>query len=95
MVIEEGMARSCAVIATPVGDIPAHIKNRVNGFLFSSVLDESVIVEEGVRYLQMLNDDRQLLKDIGTNNKQYAYQHFSIDAFNGRYQQLFKQLRGN
>ncbi len=91
--IEEGMARGCAVIATPVGDIPIHVKNNKNGFLFSSVSDEALIVDEGVDFLALLYKNKKLLKKISENNRKYAYQHFSIEAFNKSYQQLFNQLR--
>jgi glycosyltransferase involved in cell wall biosynthesis len=94
MVIEEGMARSCAVIATPVGDISIHIKNKENGFLFSVVTDEKQIIEEAIQYLTLLANDRQLLKNIGANNKQYAFQHFGIETFRNNYRQLIKQIRG-
>jgi glycosyltransferase involved in cell wall biosynthesis len=92
MVIEEGMARACAVLATPVGDIPVHVINNENGFLFSSVTDDALIVKEGINFLTLLSNDRKLLQDIGERNQEYAVQHFSIEAFNQSYQQLFKQL---
>jgi len=93
MVIEEGMARECAVLATPVGDIPIHVKNGENGFLFSSVTDETLIVKEGVDFLTLLVNDRELLQRMGQKNGEYARLHFDIENFNKSYQQLFKQLR--
>jgi glycosyltransferase involved in cell wall biosynthesis len=93
MVIEEAMARGCVVMATPVGDIPIHIKNKENGFLFSSVADEALIVDEGIDFIALLDKNRKLLKKMGDANVQYAYQNFSIEAFNDSYQQLFNELR--
>jgi glycosyltransferase involved in cell wall biosynthesis len=93
LVVEEGMARGCAVIATPVGDIPVHVKPNENGFLFSTVTDTAVIIEEGVRFISLLANDRQLLKEIEMRNKQYANEHFGLQAFTDYYQQLFKQVR--
>lgn len=92
MVIEEGMARGCAVIATPVGDIPVHVKNNENGFLFSSVASENTIVQEGVAFILLLCKSRDLLGTFESNNIKYANDHFSLETFNQAYQQLFHQL---
>lgn len=92
MVIEEGMARGCAVIATPVGDIPVHVKNNENGFLFSTVANEKTIVQEGVEFILLLCNNRELLATFECNNIKYANEHFSIETFNQAYQQLFHQL---
>lgn len=93
MVIEEGMARGCAVLATPVGDIPIHVKNKTNGFLFTSSTDETLIVKEGIDFLTLLTNNRMMLEEMGDRNINYAVQHFSIHAFNKSYRQLFNQLR--
>ncbi len=95
LVIEEAMARGCAIIATPVGDIPVHLKNEVNGFLFSSVNNEQLIVKEGVDFLTLLCNNKKLLAEMGEKNRQYAQNHFSIQAFNNHYRQLFHQLRNH
>jgi glycosyltransferase involved in cell wall biosynthesis len=92
LVIEEGMSHACAVIATPVGDIPIHVKHNENGFLFSSVWDEAVIVAEGVKFVFLLLKEKALLLQMGETNREYAYSHFSIESFNEKYQQLFKKL---
>lgn len=93
LAIEEGLARACVVIATPVGDIPVHVKNDENGFLFTTVSNTERIVEEGVEYLTLLTNNRNLLKEMSDKNRQYAFEHFSIETFNKQYQQLFNQLR--
>lgn len=95
LVIEEGMARGCAVMATSVGDIPVHIKNVENGLLFSSVKDEATIITEGVEFLSLLCNNKKPLQEMGKRNRQYAYQHFSIEQFNKSYQNLFQQLRSH
>ena len=43
MVVMEAMARGCIILATPVGDLPAHIHQSRQGFLFSTVTDEEKI----------------------------------------------------
>ena len=93
LVVIEGMSLGCAIIATPVGDIPYHIKNGVNGYLFTSIDDEASIVNEGCQYISELEKDDQLFQGISAKNIQYAREQFSIEKFNERYQQLFDRLK--
>ena len=89
MVILEAMAHGCVILSTPVGDIPYHIKQNENGFLFSSVEDSAVIIHEAIdriRWIKKNADDRQR---IGMNNVTYARQHFGIERFNKDYRELF------
>jgi L-malate glycosyltransferase len=86
--IIEGMSDGCAIIATPVGDIPYHIKNGINGFLFSTVQDESIIIKEGINYINELKTNSELFNKISSNNINYAREHFSIEKFNLRYREI-------
>lgn len=93
MVVMEAMARGCAVIATPVGDLPVHIKNGVNGFLTSQFENEAQVVSEAVEFIKRLRNDPQLRQQISVNNIQYATEHFSIAAFKRKYVELFDSLK--
>ncbi len=93
LAIEEGMARGCAVMATTVGDIPVHVKNIENGLLFSSVDNEATIVDEGVEFIALLCNNKKPLQEICMRNRKYAIEHFGIEAFNKRYQQLFEMTK--
>jgi glycosyltransferase involved in cell wall biosynthesis len=95
MVIEEGMARGCVILATPVGDIPLHVQHNTNGFLFSTIKDEAVIVQEGVDYLSTIVNNRALLARMAEANITYARAHFSLEIFNQQYQQLIHQFRNS
>ncbi len=90
MVVIEAMNHGCAVLATPVGDIPLHIKNNENGFLFSTVTDEEVIIKEGVEYILQLKNNQQLFNSIAENNSNYAAANFGIENFNAAYNKLFE-----
>ncbi len=90
MVIMEAMAYGCVIIATPVGDIPFHVTQNENGFLFTSVKDESVIVEEGLRFLSQLNQERKKLLEISENNVHYAKENFNITKFKEAYENVLK-----
>ena len=93
MVVMEGMANNCAVIATPVGDIPLHVKNKENGFLFSEINDEQKIIAEGIGFIASLNNERALVEQMGNINRQYAFDNFGLNRFNENYRQLIIQLR--
>jgi L-malate glycosyltransferase len=91
MVVIEGMANGCAILATPVGDIPYHIHNNENGFLFSDTDNLTAIVSEGVVLIKLLKNDRAKLNRIAATNIQYANAHFGIEQFNKSYSELIKQ----
>jgi L-malate glycosyltransferase len=88
LAVIEGMAYGCAIVATPVGDLPEHIIPEKNGFLFSCVNDEQQIVTEGVNFILKLKNDKILLKNISANNIAYAQQNFSFQRFAADYQKL-------
>ena len=90
MVIMEAMANGCAIIATPVGDIPFHIKNNENGFLFNSISDESLIVNEGCEKILWLKNNLHEWKKISETNIKYANDNFGIEQFNSAYKDLLK-----
>lgn len=90
MVIMEAMAFGCGILATPVGDIPLHIHSGENGFIFSSVIDESVIIEEAVNYILELKENKELYKKISANAINFATLNFGIEQFNNSYRALLK-----
>lgn len=92
MVVIEAMANGCAILSTPVGDIPRHVKAGVNGYLFSSVDSESQVIDEGVQYILTLNNDQQLLATIAERNISYSKNNFSIAIFNKAYKDLLQSV---
>ena len=90
MVIMEGMANGCAIMATPVGDIPFHVKDGENGFLFSSVEDESAIIKEACEKIIWLKSNPVDWNRISGMNIRYAADHFGIEQFNAAYKNLLK-----
>lgn len=93
MVIMEAMSYGCAVISTPVGDIPIHVKENINGFLFSTVTDEETIIREGFMKILELKNNPQLLSTISKNNINHSRHNFDIKKFNESYRQLFESLK--
>lgn len=90
MVVIEAMNNGCAVLATPVGDIPFHIKTKEHGLLFSSVTDEALIVNEAAAFILELKNNPELFAGISKNNSSYAAANFGIEQFNAAYNQLFE-----
>ena len=93
MVVIEGMGHGAAILATAVGDIPLHVQQGVNGFLFSDVDNEEQIITEGVEYIRQLQGDTVLLKNMQDANRHYALHNFGIDTFNRAYRELFDSLK--
>lgn len=91
--IMEAMASGCIILSTPVGDIPHHVKNGQNGFLFSSIEDEATIISESIMHLRHIQRDKILQAQIINNNQQYAQKEFELSIFEQRYQSLFDQLK--
>lgn len=91
--IMEAMTAGCIILSTPVGDIPHHVKHGQNGFLFSSVEDESNIMSESIMHLKHIQHDKVLQQQIANNNQQYAQKEFELSIFEQHYQSLFDQLK--
>ncbi len=89
LVIMEAMAAGCAIISTPVGDIPYHIKNNENGFLFRTIDDEQNIVMEAIEKITWLKNNRSQLQTMAVTNIVYASHNFGIERFNKQYKKLF------
>lgn len=92
MVVMEAMSMGCIILATPVGDLPHHIRDGVNGYLFSTATSEAVIVEEMLSILRRLSDDPVRCREISDANRAYAEAHFGLTSFASSYQQLYQTL---
>jgi glycosyltransferase involved in cell wall biosynthesis len=86
--IMEAMSAGCAILSTPVGDIPYHVKHEQNGFLFSSSTNETIIKTEAIDYLRKLLIHPVVLNEMSINNQQYAQKEFELSIFEKRYQSL-------
>lgn len=91
MVVMEAMSYGCAIIATPVGDLPVHVKNGINGFITSIVNEEELVIQEMANQIKLLNNDRLLLQTISNQNIHYAKEHFDIEIFKKNYVAILHQ----
>lgn len=90
MVVIEAMASGCVIMGTAVGDLPMHIKEGINGYLFTNVADEEKIIREGTEKILALKNDPQLVQSISMHNISYAKHNFAIEKFNASYRQLLE-----
>lgn len=90
LTIMEAMARGCVIISTGVGDIPFHVLQNENGFIFSQYKNEKLIIEESEIFIKKIMNDRDLFEKISFNNIEYAYTHFGMNIFSEKYQKLIE-----
>lgn len=88
MVVMEAMAHGCAIIATPVGDLPVHVIDEKNGFLTKEIFNETKVSDEMINYIQKLSTNASLLQRMSIENSNYAKDNFDIKNFNERYNTL-------
>ncbi|HEX6171670.1 MAG TPA: glycosyltransferase [Chitinophagaceae bacterium] len=93
MVIMEAMAYGCVILSTAVGDIPYHVKNNENGFLFSNTENGSTIINEATEKIISLKNNRRVTNQMSENNFSYANHNFGIERFNKNYQDLFSSVK--
>jgi glycosyltransferase involved in cell wall biosynthesis len=93
MVIMEAMAYGCVVLSTAVGDIPYHVKNNENGFLFNNTEEVSAIINEAIEKIIWLKNNRHEMNRMAENNISYANHNFGIERFNKNYQDLFSSAK--
>ena len=93
LVVMEAMAFGAVILGTPVGDIPLHIENGVNGWVVNSVDDVDLIKSEAVAFVRRLLEQDGLFDQISQNNILYSQQHFDINIFRAAYRNLFESLR--
>ncbi len=91
MVVMEAMARGLAVIATKVGDIPYHVKDKVNGLTIDYPLPDQEILATAQMHIKTLISDKQLLKKMQENNIEYAKDQFGMEDFGKTYRSLLLQ----
>jgi L-malate glycosyltransferase len=88
LVVPEAAGNGCAIMATPVGDLPLHFGKGLKGHLFSSLMDEEAIITEAVAYLRALRAAPEETARIAASNHEYAHQNFSMTAFRLAYRSL-------
>lgn len=90
LVIMEGMSHGVVPITTAVGETPAYLsaeKHR-NGFLVENHENTERIVQDFVRQITYLSEDRRTLAEFSGNARQFACEHFGPGNFSAAYRKL-------
>ncbi|MDE6346799.1 MAG: glycosyltransferase family 4 protein [Muribaculaceae bacterium] len=85
--IMEGMNADMPVVATPVGDNEALVKDGVNGYI-DAVGDYAAMG----RHIAALADDIALRRDMGRRSKELLNENFTKALFAGRYNSLITKI---
>lgn len=88
LIIMEAMSKGVVPITTAVDGICDHITSGYNGLLINEI-DEEKIVEEGVRKINQLYEDRLALKNLSQHAIDYAYDNFDPVTFKKNYRNAF------
>ncbi len=86
LVIMEAMAHGVVPLSTPVGDIPAHIKEN-SGFITSGI-EENLVISEMIEKIEWLYKNRNSLANFSANAYTYASTNFSKERFASEYKSL-------
>jgi L-malate glycosyltransferase len=87
LIIMEAMSKGVVPVTTAVDGICDHITSGYNGLLINEN-DEAKIVEEGVKKIEQLCEDRILLKNLSQNAINYAYDNFDPAHFEKNYREV-------
>jgi L-malate glycosyltransferase len=93
LVVMEAMARGLIIISTPVGIVNEHVKSGKNGWVFSSIDDVNLIMQEAMDYLVALSQDLRAQKAMAEENMEYAFRNFGIQHFRESYRRFFQLLK--
>jgi len=95
LVLMEAMAYGAAIISTNVGFVQLYVKDGVSGYIVKEIAPDSGVIGQMTEKIRLLNNDRNLLKEMGEKNLVIARENFDISGFNKEYQQLFEGLIKN
>lgn len=91
IVVMDMMANGRVVISTPVDGLLDNVEHMKSGILFSEVINESKVVDEGVNEILNLNNHSDLRVQLGNNARQHAEECFSYETFRKKYWSFFEK----
>jgi glycosyltransferase involved in cell wall biosynthesis len=80
VVVKEGMAYGCVPIVTSLPGNKIHLKHLSNALLIDNE-NENKVVEDGIRHIELVLSQPQLLKKLSKNAYEYAQKKFGKQDF--------------
>jgi L-malate glycosyltransferase len=88
VVVKEGMANGCVPIVTALPGNKIHLKHLFNALLMEHIEDEKKVVAEGIKNIELLLSEPDLLKQLSKNAYGYAQKKFGKQEFLTAYRTL-------
>ncbi|MEO6830960.1 MAG: glycosyltransferase family 4 protein [Chitinophagaceae bacterium] len=92
MVIKEGMANGCVPLVTALPGNLTHLRNQENALLIQEIVNEDLVVKEGIAQLKWLIQNQEQRKGLSVRAQTYAREHFSRKIFLEKYRALFSEV---
>ncbi|MHC1697483.1 MAG: glycosyltransferase [Geobacteraceae bacterium] len=87
LVIMEAMAQGVVPVSTDVGGISRHVRHGDNGMLIENGPEEQIVADL-IRAIELLSQDRELLRKLSRNAFDYARAAFDAETFCSAYRKL-------
>jgi glycosyltransferase involved in cell wall biosynthesis len=88
VVIKESMAFGCIPVVTALPGNKAHLQHLSNAMLIENYDDENFVIAEGIRHLNTLMNNDQLVSSLSAAAYDYASNHFRKDGFLAEFKSL-------
>jgi glycosyltransferase involved in cell wall biosynthesis len=88
VVVKEGMAHGCVPLVTALPGNKIHLKHLYNALLIENVDDESKVVEEAIKNIELVLSSPDLLEKLSQNAYAYAQKKFGKQQFLDTYRKL-------
>jgi len=88
VVVKEGMSFGCVPVVTALPGNKIHLEHLFNALLIEHFEDEHNVVEEGIRNIDLLLSQPDLLKTLSRNAYHYAQKKFGKQEFLTAYRKL-------
>ena len=90
VVIMEAMINGAVPVATAVDGVPEHIKNGENGLLIHNAADEEGVVQQLVKHIEYICQNRDHLQNMSSAAYSYARDSFSREKFCHSYREVLE-----
>jgi len=90
VLVKEAMAFGCVPVVTALPGMMTHLTDGENSLLIKSVTEEAKVIEEGIRHIHFLLENKGMLEKMSTVCFEYAKRHFDKKSFSQSYAELLR-----